>query len=188
MGFQIELEGTSEIALISEICLLKLAHPEECAHDMEPCAKVLERLRLLVGIMGLLREMIDHPLPVALRFVASEPSGGDATYDGVEVVAPRLRVVLEQAAVFEVGDGSLKPRHRQIRKEYAQRLVIYGLRQNRDDRQQFAAFLRKCGDGSFQDVVALLDEVEFAEVEQPAPLRVVLPEIEVPPVGHVVLH
>ncbi len=74
---------------------------------MESVANVFEGFRLLVGTVGFLGKVIDHALSVAFLLLLPEPPGGDTAYDGVQVVALGLWVVLQQAAAFQITDGFL---------------------------------------------------------------------------------
>ena len=65
--------------------------------------------------------------------------------------------------------------------------VVEGLSQQAEGREQLAAGVRKRLQGYGEDVVALLDQIELADVELPAVIRVGRPSIEVAPVRQVVV-
>ena len=144
---------------------------------METIADVIESLRLVVGTVSLRREMIHHALAVGVPFVGPEPPGSDAADDGVQVIPPGLTVVLQQAAALQIADGV----GRKVGIERAQRGVIHGFGQEREDREDLSALLRNSVKGGFEDVVALLDEVEVGEIELAAAGWVGRPGVEITP-------
>ena len=60
---------------------------------MKAVADVFEGLRLVVGTVTLRREVFHHALAVGVLFLRSEPPGGDAADDGVQVIPPGLMIV-----------------------------------------------------------------------------------------------
>jgi hypothetical protein len=74
--------------------LLVAAHFEQGADDMKAVADVFECFRLLVWTVGLVREVINDALAVAVRFLWLESSGGYAADNGVKVISFCLTIVL----------------------------------------------------------------------------------------------
>ena len=54
-----------------------------------------------------MRKVIDHALSVAFLILLPEAARCDTAYDGVQVVAFGLWVILQQAAAFQIADGFL---------------------------------------------------------------------------------
>jgi len=74
-----------------------------------------------------------------------------------------------------------------VRIEGAERGVIHGFGQERQCREELTACFRQRVEAGFEDVVALLDEVEVGEVELAATGGVGSPGIEIPLVRKVIV-
>src|SRR6185503_8228183 len=94
--------------LISIGGLLVAPHLEKRPDQVKAVSYVLQGLRFLIGIVALPGEIVDDPLPVALALFLAQASRGDSAYDWMEVVPPRLTIVLQQAAPLQVADSFLE--------------------------------------------------------------------------------
>jgi hypothetical protein len=167
---------------------------------------ILESLGVVVKVVVPTREIVDQAFAESFALVTCKTPGYHAPDHRVEVVAACVRIVLEQASTFQVGDrpcerllgpttvsvdGSVQAKdlvRREVGIDGHEKGIVHWLSEKGERAKQLAARVRKGSEGRMKNVVTLLDEAERREVEVAALIWVRRPRVEVPSIGEVVDH